>query len=138
MPSGWQALPGSANCFVVPRATVANGAPCKRDSDCADKRCRLFPDGDKYCVAEQKACTLPRADGVPGGAIIALHQQCYECAAGMGWKLCGNTAKQALLNGQEGAVVRRGADESGREDWRERAPLNNQHQDTAGYQGALK
>jgi hypothetical protein len=130
VPSGWQALPGNPNCFVAPHATAANGAPCKRDSDCADKRCRLFPDGDKYCVAEQKACTLPRGDGVPGGAIIALHQQCYECAAGVGWKLCGDTAKQALQSNREGVVVREPADESGREDWRSRETDTDHYQNT--------
>jgi hypothetical protein len=68
---------------------VDNGVACKRDRDCSEKRCRLFPDGDKYCVAEQKSCVLPGGDGAPAGAVIALHQQCYECAPGIGWKLCG-------------------------------------------------
>ena len=130
VPSGGQALPGNPNCYIVPHTTAGNGAPCKRDSDCADKRCRLFPDGDKYCVAEQQACTVPSGDGVPGGAVIALHQQCYECSAGMGWKLCGETGKQALQSNQGGVVVRQGADESGREDWRERQPTTGQYRNT--------
>ena len=122
VPSTWQAIPGNPNCYVTQHATVENGAPCKADRDCPDKRCRLFPDGYKYCLAEQKACTLPGGDGAPGGAVIAMHQQCYECAAGMGWKLCGETGKQVLSGNQEGVVVRQGSDETSREDWRERAP----------------
>ncbi len=125
VPSGWQALPGNANCFIRPHAVVENGAPCKRDRDCPEKRCRLFPDGDKYCVAEQKTCTLPGNDGTVAGAVIGLHQQCYECAAGMGWKLCGETAKQILSGDQEGVVVRQGSDETSRDDWRSREPVSD-------------
>ena len=130
VPSGGRALPGNPNCYVVPHVTAENGVPCKRDRDCPDKRCRLFPDGDKYCVAERKACTLPGNDGVPGGVVIALHQQCYECAAGIGWKLCGEAAKQALQANQEGVAVREPADESGREDWREREPTADHYRST--------
>ena len=101
-----------------------NGKACKRDRDCADKRCRLFPDGDKYCVAEQKSCVLPGGDGAQAGAVIALHQQCYECAPGIGWKLCGETGKQALQSNQQGVVVRQGSDESSRDDWRNRSPVS--------------
>ena len=131
VPSGWQSLPGNANCYIAPHAVVGNGAPCERDRDCPDKRCRLFPDGDKYCVAEQKTCTLPGNDGVPAGAVIGLHQQCYECSAGMGWKLCGETGKQALQSNQEGVVVRQPSDESAREDWRYRQPVTNQQVNTS-------
>jgi hypothetical protein len=130
VPSTWQTIPGNPNCFVTPHEKVENGAPCRADRDCPDKRCRLFPDGDKYCVAEQKACTLPQADGVAAGAVIGLHQQCYECAAGTGWKLCGETGKQILSGNQEGVVVREPADETGREGWRERQPLTGQETDT--------
>jgi hypothetical protein len=59
---------------------------------------------------------------VPGGAVIGLHQQCYECAAGVGWKLCGETGKQALQSNTEGVVIRQPQDESGRDDWRYRTP----------------
>src|SRR3954469_785070 len=131
VPSGWQSLPGNANCYIAPHAVLENGAPCERDRDCPDKRCRLFPDGDKYCVAEQKTCTLPGNDGVPAGAVIGLHQQCYECSAGMGWKLCGETGKQALQSNQEGVVVRQPSDESAREDWRYRQPVTNQQVNTS-------
>ena len=117
--------PGNTNCYIAPHAVVGNGAPCKRDRDCPDKRCRLFPDGDKYCVAEQKTCTLPGNDGTVAGAVIGLHQQCYECSAGMGWKLCGETAKQALLGNQEGVVVHQGSDERSRDDWRSREPVSD-------------
>ncbi len=130
VPSGGQALPGNPNCYVAPHAVAKNGAACKRDRDCPDKRCGLFPDGDKYCVAEQKTCTLPGNDGTVAGAVIGLHQQCYECAAGMGWKLCGETGKQALLGNQEGVVVRQGSDETSRDDWRSREPTTDHQVDT--------
>ena len=130
VPSGGQALPGNPNCYVAPHAVVGNGAPCKRDRDCPDRRCRLFPDGDKYCVAEQKTCTLPGNDGTVAGAVIGLHQQCYECSAGMGWKLCGETAKQALLGNQKGVVVHQGSDERSRDDWRSREPTTGHQVDT--------
>ena len=122
VPSGGQPLPGNPNCFVTRHAPVKNGTPCKQDRDCPDKRCQLFPDGYKYCVAEQKVCTLPGDDGAPDGAVIALHQQCYECAASMGWKLCGERGKLILSGDQKGVVVRQPTDESGRDDWRSRQP----------------
>src|SRR3954454_14206011 len=102
VPSTWQAIPGNPNCYVTQHATVANGALCKADRDCPDKRCRMFPDGDKYCLAERKACTLPGGDGAPGGAVIATHQQCYECAAGAGWKLCGEGRERGAGGAREG------------------------------------
>jgi hypothetical protein len=85
------------------------------------------PNEDKYCVAEQKMCTLPGNDGVPASAAIGLHQQ---CSAGVGWKLCGETGKQALRSDQEGVVVRQPSDESAREDWRYRQPVTNQQVNT--------
>ena len=125
--SAGQALPGNPNCSIVRHATVDNGVPCKGDRDCQDKRCRPFPDGNKYCMAEQKSCTLPGRDGVPGGAVVGIHQQCYECAPGIGWKLCGETGKQALQSNQDGVVVRQGSgsDEPSREDWRSRRPVTS-------------
>ena len=74
---------------------------------------------------------LPGNDGVPAGAVIGLHQQCYECSAGMGWKLCGETGKQALQSSQEGVVVRQPSDKSAREDWRYRQPVTNQQVNTS-------
>lgn len=122
-PTASQGLPGNPSCSIVPHATADNGVACKGDRDCQDKRCRPFPDGNKYCVAEQKSCTLPGRDGVPGGAVIGIHQQCYECAAGIGWKLCGATGKQALQSNQNGVVVHQGGDEPSRDDWRNRQAL---------------
>jgi hypothetical protein len=136
VPSTWQTIPGNPNCFVTPHAALANGGRCKADRDCPDKRCRLFPDGDKYCLAGHKACTLPGGDGAPGGAVIAMHQQCYECAAGAGWKLCGEAGKRVLHGDQEGVVLREPADETGREDWRDRAPDTDHYRDTDRPTGA--
>jgi len=123
-PTASQGLPGNPSCSIVPHPTVDNGAGCKRDRDCSDKRCRLFPDGEKYCVAEQKSCVLPGGAGAPAGAVIGLHQQCYECAPGIGWKLCGETGKQALQSNQQGVVVHQGSDEASRDSWRSRSPVS--------------
>jgi hypothetical protein len=67
------------------------GAECLLDTDCEDNRCRLYPDGHRYCVAQGKACAAPASDGAsPGKANV--HGACYECVQGMGWQACRTAA----------------------------------------------
>jgi hypothetical protein len=63
------------------------GAACLLDTDCDDNRCRLYPDGQHYCVAPGKACAAPASDGASPGK-TNVHGVCYECVQGMGWQAC--------------------------------------------------
>ena len=63
------------------------GAECLLDTDCEHNRCRLYPDGKRYCVALGKTCATPGSEGAsPGKANV--HGGCLECVSGMGWRAC--------------------------------------------------
>ena len=63
------------------------GAECLLDTDCEDNRCRLYPDGHRYCVAPGKTCATPGSAGAsPGKANV--HGVCFECVQGLGWRAC--------------------------------------------------
>ena len=81
------ALAASDRPLVLAFGNKKAGSECLLDTDCEDNRCRLYPDGKRYCVALGKTCATPGSEGAsPGKANV--HGGCFECVSGMGWRAC--------------------------------------------------
>jgi hypothetical protein len=74
--------------LVVAMGDAPAGSECLTDTDCETNRCRAFPKGHRYCVASDKACATPGADGTVGGKSLTIGTACYRCVQGLGWQPC--------------------------------------------------
>ena len=106
--NGSEIVPTPENRLRAPTSRRDDGMECRTDSNCASRKCRTFPDGNSYCLAENRNCVVPGANGANYGTAYKVGTQCYQCVQQLGWQPCKPASDANAAAQQQGQGKRLG------------------------------